>query len=135
MVPVDGVAPIVVASIPFAIPAVDTAPKETGAAQPASQQAALNESQAKEIVAKAKETGSATKAKETDSAPKAKEPDASAKTKEQDTVAKAKELDSKASQAATPPMHRHTASLRYIHHPTRQAAVKISTRSMRDTPD
>jgi peptidoglycan-N-acetylglucosamine deacetylase len=145
MVPADGVSPIVVASAPYVIPAVDTAPKEAG--MPVSQQAALNETQAKEAVAKAKEPSSVTKAKETDSAAKAKEPDTAAKakepdvlakTKEQDAVAKAKELDSKATQAAAPPMHRHTASLRYIHRATRQAAVRINTRgphSMHDSPD
>jgi peptidoglycan/xylan/chitin deacetylase (PgdA/CDA1 family) len=48
----------------------------------------------------------------------------------------AKEPDPKPAQAdAAPPRHRHTASLRHVHRPTRQAAVKISTRSMRDSPD
>jgi peptidoglycan/xylan/chitin deacetylase (PgdA/CDA1 family) len=47
----------------------------------------------------------------------------------------AKEPDAKQLQAAAAPRHRHTASLRYAHHPTRQAAVKTSTRSMRDSPD
>jgi peptidoglycan/xylan/chitin deacetylase (PgdA/CDA1 family) len=144
MVPADGVPPIVVASAPYVIPAADIASKEIGMSLPVSQQAALNEMQAKEAVAKAKAPSSATKAKETDSVAKAKEPDTvakakeldtAAKAKEPDTAAKAKELDSKPSQVTATPMMRHTASLRHFHRPTRQAAVKTSTRSMRDSPD
>jgi peptidoglycan-N-acetylglucosamine deacetylase len=123
MVPADGIPPIVVASAPYVVPAADTT-KEAGMSQPVSQQAALNETQAKEAVAKAKEPSSVTKAKETDSAAKAKEPD---------TAAKAKEPDSKPPQVTTAPEHRHTASLRHFYQPTRHAAVKISTRSRSPT--
>jgi peptidoglycan/xylan/chitin deacetylase (PgdA/CDA1 family) len=47
----------------------------------------------------------------------------------------AKEPDPKPSQATAAPRHRHTASWRHGHRSTRQAAVKTSTRSLRDSPD
>jgi hypothetical protein len=49
--------------------------------------------------------------------------------------AAAKEPDPKPSQATAVPRHRHTASWRHGHRSTRQAAVKTSTRSLRDSPD
>ncbi len=49
--------------------------------------------------------------------------------------AAAKEPDPKPAQADAAPRHRHVASLRHAHRPTRQAAVKTSTRNMRDSPD
>lgn len=145
MVPADGAILVASAPAPSAPPAESTS--KDGAKEPAPQQVAMkaasmeavskepgtNKSVAKEATTKAAPMETASKvASSRQTALKgtpAKEVAAPAK----ETAAK--ESDPKQAQAATTPRHRHFASLRHIHHPTRQAAVKMSTHSLRDSPD
>jgi peptidoglycan/xylan/chitin deacetylase (PgdA/CDA1 family) len=92
--------------------------------QTASKKPGPNESAPKEAMTKAAPMETASKAASQQAALKggpAKE-------------AAAKEPDAKQVQPAAA-QHRHTASLRRVHRHTRQAAVKTSTRSLRDSPD
>lgn len=138
MVPADGTALVAAAPAP-ATPPADAAskpgtnqatPKEVAMKaapmQTASKEPGTNVSAPKEVTMKAALMETASKRTSSQQAALKETP-----TKE----TAAKEPDPKQAQAAPAPRHRHTASLRHTHHSTRQAAVKISTRNMRDSPD
>jgi peptidoglycan/xylan/chitin deacetylase (PgdA/CDA1 family) len=138
MVPADG------ATLVAAAPASATSPADAaskpGTNEPAPQEVAMkaapmqtaskepgtNVSAPKEAMTKAAPMETASKAASSQQA-------ALKETPAKETAAKVP--DPKPSQAAAAPRHRHTASWRRGHHSTRQAAVKMSTRSMRDSPD
>jgi peptidoglycan-N-acetylglucosamine deacetylase len=139
MVPADGTALVATA------PAAPTLPVEAASKEPGT-----NEATPKEVAMKAAPMQTASKEPGTNvSAPKevtmkAAPVEAASKTASSQQAAlkgtpakgaAAKEPDPKQAQAAAAPRQRHTASLRHTHRSTRQAAVKISTRSMRDSPD
>jgi peptidoglycan-N-acetylglucosamine deacetylase len=131
MVPADGTAQVAATPAPPAETATkESAPQHgtTKAAlmQTASKEPGTNEAAIKEATTKAALMEAASK---TASSRQAALKETPAKD------AASKEPDPKKAQADAAPRHRHTASLRHIHRSTRQAAVKISTRSMRDTPD
>jgi hypothetical protein len=141
MVPADGAT--MVAAMPAPpVPSAGTASKEPGAKETAPPEVAMkaapmqtaskapgtNEPAPKEATTMAAPMEAASKvASSRQAALKLKETPAK--------EAVAKEPDPKQAQAAAAPRHRHTASLHHAHHPTRQAAVKTSTRSLRDSPD
>jgi peptidoglycan/xylan/chitin deacetylase (PgdA/CDA1 family) len=131
MVPADGTAQVAATPAPPAeTVAKESAPQQltTKAAlmQTASKERGTNEAAPKEATTKAALMEAASKTASSRQA-------ALKETPAKDTAAK--EPDPKQAQPVAAPRHRHTASLRHIHRSTRQAAVKISTRSMRDTPD
>ncbi len=131
MVPADGTAQV--AAIPA--PHAETAAKES-APQQLTTKAALMQTVSKERgTSEAAPKEATTKAALMEAASKTASSRQAAlkETPAKDTAAK--EPDPKQAQPAAAPRHRHTASLRHIHRSTRQAAVKISTRSIRDTPD
>jgi peptidoglycan/xylan/chitin deacetylase (PgdA/CDA1 family) len=134
MVPPDGAAQVAAAPPPFA-PPVAAASKEpvppeaatkAAAVQTVSKEPGTNVLTKKEPLTKAALMEAASKAASSRQA-------ALKETPAKDAASK--EPDPKQAQPAAAPRHRHTASLRRVHRSTRQAAVKISTRSMRDTPD
>jgi peptidoglycan/xylan/chitin deacetylase (PgdA/CDA1 family) len=138
MVPADGASLIAAAPAPATPPADATS--KAGAKEPAPQEVAMkaapmqtaskepgtNVSAPKEVTMKAASMETASKKTSSQQA-------ALKETPAKDAAAKAPE--STQTQAAAAPPHRHTASLRHAHRTTRQAAVKVSTRSMRDSPD
>ena len=131
MVPADGTAQVAATPAPPAETAAkESAPQHvtTKAAlmQTASKEPGTNEAATKEATTKAALMEAASK---TASSRQAALKETPAKD------AASKEPDPKQAQPAAAPRHRHTASLRHAHRSTRQAAVKISTRSMRDSPD
>jgi peptidoglycan-N-acetylglucosamine deacetylase len=131
MVPADGAAQVAATPAPPA----ETAAKES-APQQVTMKAALTQTASKEPgTNEAAPKVATTKAALMEAASKTASSRQAAlkETPAKDTAAK--EPDPKQAQPAAAPRHRHTASLRHIHRSTRQAAVKISTRSMRDTPD
>jgi peptidoglycan-N-acetylglucosamine deacetylase len=138
MVPADGTALVAAAPAPATPPAdaaskpgtKEPAPKEVAmkaaSMQTASKEPGTNVSAPKEVTMKAAPIETASKKTSSQQA-------ALKETPAKDAAAKAPE--STQTQAAAAPRQRHTASLRHTHRSTRQAAVKISTRSMRDSPD
>jgi peptidoglycan-N-acetylglucosamine deacetylase len=138
MVPADGTALVAAAPAPATPPAdaasklgtKEPAPKEVAmkaaSMQTASKEPGTNVSAPKEVTMKAAPMETASKKTSSQQA-------ALKETPAKDAAAKAPE--STQMQAAAAPRQRHTASLRHTHRSTRQAAVKISTRSMRDGPD
>ena len=138
MIPADGTSLVAAAPAPT-IPPADAAskpgtneatPKEVAMKaapmQTASKEPGTNVSAPKEVTMKAAPVEAASKTASSQQAALKGTPAKEAATKEPDP---------KQAQAAPAPRHRHTASLRHTHRSTRQAAVKISTRSIRDSPD
>jgi peptidoglycan-N-acetylglucosamine deacetylase len=136
MVPADGATLVAATPAPSTPPAEakngakESAPQEVAMkaapTQTASKDPGTNVSAPKEAMTKAAPMETASKA--------ASSRQAALKGTPAKEVA-AKEPDPKPSPAAATPHHRHTASWRRGHHPTRQAAVKTYTRSLRDSPD
>jgi peptidoglycan-N-acetylglucosamine deacetylase len=139
MVPADGATLVAAAPTP-ATPTAKAASNEPGAKEPAPQEVAMK---AAPMQSASKDPGTnvpaprevMTKAAPMETASKAASNQQAALKGTPAKDAAAKEPDPKLSQATAVPRHRHTASWRRGHHPTRQAAVKTSTRSIRDSPD